>query len=213
MHRIFIAVLLAVLSPALASAQICYGKADLTGERPVQIGAEFTHSDIVTGKGVSIVGGSSSLFGKAQVRHDNYYGVVANATALELGGGFQLAPKEDRRMVFCPEVSITRHFSSDTGSGSNIGISAKVFGGGISGGVVLGNQNFQVVPNAGVWLQRFWPDANTLNAGDRTVGAVRVGAGIVLSQRVSIAPSMGFPFRSPESKKYFALGVYFSIGE
>jgi hypothetical protein len=217
MHIIAIAVLLVVLYPISAAAQTCYGRADLTSERPIQVGAEAYHSKIVTGKGGSFVGGNSSIFGKVGVRHENYHGVTAaNTTVLDLSGGFQFAADDDRRVVMCPEIGFARFFSSEnnTGtSGSSLGTSSKVIGGGASAGFVLLTGKVQIVPTAGVWFQRYWPDANTVFVGNRTQGSVRFGAGIVLSQRISIVPSGGFPFRESDGEPYVAIGLNVSIGE
>lgn len=195
-------------------AQVCDGAAPFS-RGPVRIGAGFSYSkDVNTyGGGLAFAIGRTGPFISANGFAVEYDGVE------ELGTGFTVSAGVPVRVSttaeFCPIVGFSHesvNLDSDVG---RLRLTARTFlFGGSIGFVAASSPSFEFVPSIGAAFGAVKTSASLLgesaNENDSYVG-VSVAGGFIFSRRITMRPSLSYPFgvEEPEPSIGLAIGVNF----
>jgi hypothetical protein len=202
-----------------AYAQTCAGGPAVTNARPFQGGAGVAFADdlfVVAGTGSY---GTDSLIAGVTLARGTFDsgGLDLSSTVLGVNAGLQLAVKAVERSMFCPIVVFTKTFGPKDILGTGVDASESSIGGGGSFGVIVGDgSGIQLVPTVGLQVARVKQTLEVLGISaseSDTNGSLNLGLGILVTERVSVLPTVRIPFGVEDGKNLYGVAVLFSFGK
>jgi hypothetical protein len=162
-----------VVGSGEALAQTCRGLVDVSSSARGIAGTNVTFNSSVATYSGFVGGGSDTLFGGGSVGVFHYDDL--GITTWGVGGlfGGQVAADAERKVVICPNGFVETEFAND----------------------ILGSG---VVPHIGFAVARVRTEFSGFGESETltdTVGAVRLGVGLILNQRTSVTPYVSVPHR------------------
>jgi hypothetical protein len=138
-------------------------------------------------------------------------------------GATQVSPDVDHRFVFCPGVGLIKEWGPSRIGGQGDSFNGTTYYAAVDIGVlVIDTPRVKWVPITGITFKRARLDVEAQrneNAGFRqtessseTYPTVHVGFGVILGNRLSIAPRATFPFHSQQAHKGAQLQIIYSFG-
>lgn len=206
-----------VLSPAVATAQVCMGTAPFsTGPLRAGLGAQFTEGAKMFG-GSLAVGADGSAFAGVNASRISFDDLSETATMYGGHAGIALPVGASGKGSMCPFVAY------DLQRGPNLeifGSPAELSGSqlrlGLSvGGVLSSSPTADVIPYASLAYLRGKSEmtfSGTTESFKDDMGAFTVGAGWVLNKVVTINPSVAIPFGSEDDDAIFAIALFVNFG-
>jgi hypothetical protein len=201
-----------------AAAQTCMGFASF-GPAPLQATASGSLNNLSNTFGATIGYGTlSGVYGNFGVATTGYDELEGSTLGLAAHAGYQIGLGASRSVQICPNVGfgIGRGPNDDAAGNDQFGQSATI---GFSIGTELGgNPRMSVVPTAGFFY------AYSSQKAENSAGAelfeisdqywmTRIGIGFILSQRISVRPSMDISVdRLETSHPTFSLTLGYNFG-
>lgn len=178
-----------VVGSGEALAQTCRGLVDVSSRARGIAGTNVTFNSSVATYSGFVGGGSDTLFGGGSVGVFHYDDL--GITTWGVGGlfGGQVAADAERKVVICPNGFVETEFAND----------------------ILGSG---VVPHIGFAVARVRTEFSGFGESETltdTVGAVRLGVGLILNQRTSVTPYVSVPIGVEDGDTSFGFAVSFSF--
>lgn len=215
MRRTLVALLaLFAAVSAPAAAQTCLGLASFSNG-PIQVAGHGSFTQGVNSFGGSLgYGLPHSVFGSAAVSTTSYD--VVNASSLGIGAtvGYQMTLGKSAQAQLCPTASFgVGNGPDDQAAGinesrrsANVGFSV--------GTSMAASPRMQIVPNAGLSLAygKSKREGVAVVETSDTYGLARLGVGVVISQNMSVRPSVDIPLGLAGSDPTFGLTLGYNFG-
>ena len=202
---------IAVALPASARAQACLGSVSF-GVIPVRLGGGVLLGNGYTGYALALVAGKdNALFGDVGVSRTYFddYDDTDDELFVEVGWQHMLGT----RVQLCPVVGLSFGTGPD---GDGFEVKSRVGSAGVAlGTTLLPKPSVKLIPNATVQAEYGAVDVTDQTTGKQTYsdtfGVLDLGLGITLfHDRLSIAPTVRFPFASDDNSVSY--GISFSVG-
>jgi hypothetical protein len=204
----------ALVAPASLQAQACLGNPSFSTNH-LQMGAGASFDKSSTSFGGTFVGGSETLFAGVGIGGATYDGV--EGSTLTAGGtlGFQV-PLSSGSTQVCPIASATFGFGPSDFDGLGTDFSSRAFTFGLSaGGELFRSERIRLVPAVSVGFAYaagiFDGIAGETTETD-TYGVAGAALGVVLSERLSVRPSVSFPIGLEGADPVFGIGFALNYG-
>jgi hypothetical protein len=218
MHRPLRALIpaLAVATLAFASdleAQACLGNASFSTNH-LQLNADANFANDVQDFGASFVGGSGSYFAGVGVGGVSYDGAPSSLGVRGLLG--TQVPVSSGSWQVCPVLRIGAGFGPSDFDGVGGDLSTRSFGFGFAvGGEMMRSDRLVLVPSLSLG---FGYDQLKVSGGalptttDDTFGLAGFALGIVISDQLSIRPSISKPVSARNEDPIFGIGIALNYG-
>lgn len=213
-----VASLLAALAvsalPAVSEAQSCLGNPSFSVNH-LQLGANAQFETGATTFDANFVSGSESVFGGLGVGGVTYDDL--EGSTLVVGGllGYQV-PVSSRGAQICPLLSVSQGFGPNDFDGLGSDFSVRTFRFGISMGTTLARAGrVALAPAASIGFAFAQRDfSGPLAPGNQTdtYGLAGVALGVLVSDALSIRPSVTLPFGLDENDPIFGIGFALNYG-
>lgn len=207
---------------AQVSAQTCQGAGIFPVRRNYQVGATAVTSRGVSSNAGTFVSGDRGGYVDVRLGQLRDPSRGGSTLLLALHGATQVSPDFDHRFVFCPGVGLIKEWGP-----SGIGEQGNTFSGSTYyasldfGMLAIDTPDFKLVPISGITFARARLDIEAErneNAVRQTESSseshpiVHVGFGVILNDRLSIAPRVLFPIHSQVAHRGAQLQVVYSFG-
>jgi hypothetical protein len=215
-HSVWMVVIVSfAVSTADASAQTCLGRGDIDALSPAQVGVQGSagprqlypppvgYLEDATGLAGSLVVGRRYWFAGGHVGRIEYRPGLPSVLA-GLTAGAQLPITRGRTVTFCPVVELNNEFGP-TGAGPGQKASTRGVGGGLHVGLIAFDRgDLQVVPTAGLALNRTRMEVEYLVeppagaaftyrfSSSDTAGEIALGVGL-RAGRFAVTPTWTIP--------------------
>ena len=179
------------LWPALASAQICRGTADVWGGSTAYGGGSVAFVESQTTLAGTVAGGSDGYFVSGEVGAAFFDSPIDSTLFQSRFVGAAQISDGSRRVVVCPgAVGSYAHgdILGNTLSQWSVG------GGAAVGAVAIDGSVVQVIPHFGFTIERIRSELGDLASRSDTATFGEVGVGFAFHRRFSIVPSVVFAF-------------------
>ena len=211
-----------LLAATCASAQTCQGVGIFPTYRNYQAGlSAISSGDVNVGAGTFV---SGDRVGYIDVTVGQLQDPARGGSTLLLGmhGATQVSPDFNHRFVFCPGVGLIKEWGP-----SRVGEQGNTFNGSTYyaavdfGILAVDTPAFKWIPITGLTFDRARLDIDAQrneNAVRQTESSsesyvvVHAGFGVVLHDRVSIAPRVMFPIHSQQAHRGFKVQILYSFG-
>jgi hypothetical protein len=211
-----------LLAAGHASAQTCQGAGTFPVHRNYQAGLSAISSADVTVNAATFVSGDRAGYVDVKVGQLQDPARGGSTFVLGLHGATEVSPDFDHRFAFCPGVGLVKEWGpSHIGEESNTYSGSTYYAAVDFGVLAIDTPRFKWIPITGLTLSRARLDIDAQrndNAVRQTESRsesypiVHVGFGVVLADRLSIAPRVLFPFRSKEAHRGVQLQLIYSFG-
>lgn len=212
-----LAVLAAVVAlggPSALSAQACLGNPSFALNH-LQVGAGAMGDPNTTTFGANFVGGSESVFAGLGVGGANFEGFQGSSLLATGTAGFQV-PLSSGSAQVCPIVSAQFGFGPNNYNGLGADFSSRAISFGIAaGGELFKTARLAIVPSVSLGF------AYTAGISDGVLARVTAtdtyavaGAalGVVVSDKLSVRPSVSFPIGLDGAEPIFGIGFALNYG-
>jgi hypothetical protein len=201
-------------APSALEAQACLGNPSFSTNH-LQVGANAAFDKSSTSFGGSFVGGSETLFTGVSLGGATYDGISGGSLQAGVAAGFQV-PVTSGSMQVCPIVSADFGFgpSNFDGAGTDLRTQAFSFGLG-AGGELFKTERLAIVPSLSMgFAYTAATRAGLLSSGTdtETYGIAGAAVGFVLSERLSVRPSVSFPIGLDGADPVFGVGIALNYG-
>ncbi|WKW12226.1 hypothetical protein Strain138_001508 [Pseudogemmatithrix spongiicola] len=202
------------LVPATAAAQACLGNPSFATNH-LQLAGDYTFSSDFDQLGASFVSGSNTVFAGLGANSYSYRGGDPN---LRLAGtlGYQVPITSSSRVQACPLLRASYGLATDDYNGTGGELTTRSYGFGLAlGGTLLQRPRFALVPSVQASVQR---DAFTVRGGfapddvNDTYGLLGVALGFVMSESLSLRPSVQLPLNASFDEPLFGIGLSLNYG-
>jgi hypothetical protein len=211
--RILSCLVLCLVVPAHAWAQVCRGTADVTDHSRFQGGVLLDTSADSNGASAALSFGGDYYFAEAEAGYIGVKEPDAGGFQSRVFMGGQVPVSSDRRFIFCPGVSIANFYVPDVG-----GIDFRLFG--VGGALAVGfvaeySPALKVVPSFGLLIERqrkrFSNDQFSQTVAD-TLGSLEFGVGFLIRDRIAVKPSFLVPFFDDDAASHVRLTMTILTG-
>ena len=211
MRRLALMAAIAVALPASGRAQACLGSVSF-GVIPVRLGGGAFFGNDYTGYALSLVAGKdNAAFGDIGVSRTYFDDYDDTDDEVFAEAGWQRAV--GTRAQLCPVVGMSFGTGPD---GDGFEVKSRVGSAGVALGMTLQPKpSVKLIPNGTVQIEYGAVDVTDDVTGKQTYsdtfGVLDLGLGITLFRdRLSIAPTVRFPFASDDNSVSY--GISFSVG-
>jgi hypothetical protein len=219
MRRLLLGLALSVVLPVGAAAQVCVGQPALsaTNMGSVGMGASFFDEGKTVGLDATV---GSSLFGFGSFHYTDFDGSNLSLSTVGAGVGYDI--EEAEGVSICPLVGLSYGFGlemPDIVGDELVQVDHKYVR--VSPGLAIGlatelSSNFTVAPFARGHLvyTRVTRDAGDFGdtTTDETSGALSLGVGLVLNDRLSFVPTLFVPVGNRGVGQDTAFGITLAVG-
>lgn len=200
--------------PGTLRAQACLGNPSFSVNH-LQVAASAAFDENATSFAGTFIGGSETLFTGLSVGGATYDGVSGATLLAGISGGFQV-PLSSGSAQVCPIVGATFGFgpSDFDGSGTNFRSQAYNFGL-AAGGELFRSARLAVVPSLSVGFVYTAATATgplSTSTETDTYGIAGAAVGFVLSDRLSVRPSVSVPIGLEGADPVFGIGFALNYG-
>jgi hypothetical protein len=211
--RILWSLVVCLVAPGVASAQICRGTADVTDQSRFQGGVLLDTSEDSSGASAALSAGGDYYFAEGEVGYIGLKDPDAPGFQSRVFIGGQVPLASNRRLILCPGVSIANFYIPDID-----GIDVRLFG--VGGALAVGfvaeySPAFKVVPALGILVERqrrrFSNEFFSQAIAD-TLGSVEFGVGFLIRDRIAIKPSFLVPFLDDDASSHVRLTMTILTG-
>ena len=216
------AAIVLLLVAAHAAAQTCQGAGLFPVRRNYQAGVSAIGTgDITVGAGTFVAGDRG---GYLDLKIGQLQDPTRGGSSLFVGmhGATEVSPDFDHRFVFCPGVGLIKEWGPSQVGAQGFTYSGSTYYAGVDFGLLaIDTPQFKLIPITGLTFNRARLDIEAQrneNAVRQTESfsesypVVHVGFGVVLSDRISIAPRVLFPIHSQRARRGGQLQVVYSFG-
>jgi hypothetical protein len=209
-----IALAAAVVVPGALEAQACLGNPSFsTNHLQVNAGASFDPS--TTTFGGEFVGGSETLFTGLTVGGATYDGISGGTLLAGVRAGFQV-PLTGGTLQVCPVAGAEFGFGPADLGGDRSDLRSRAFTFGLAaGGELLRTDRVAIVPSLSLGFAYTGTTVTGLIATEtesETFGLAGAALGVVLSDRLSVRPSVSFPIGLDGADPIFGIGFSLNYG-
>jgi hypothetical protein len=203
-----------VALPGFLRAQACVGNPSFSVNH-LQVAASAAFDESATSFAGTFVGGSETLFTGLSAGGATYDGITGSSLLAGISGGFQV-PLSSGRAQVCPVIGATFGFgpSDFDGSGTNFRSQAYNFGL-AAGGELFRSERLAVVPSLSIGFVYTAATATGLlstSTETDTYGVAGAAVGLVLSDRLSVRPSVSLPIGLTGADPVFSIGFALNYG-
>jgi hypothetical protein len=201
-------------APSALAAQACLGNPSFSTNH-LQVGARATFDPATTSFGGSFVGGSETLFTGLSLGGATYDGVSGGSLLAGVTAGFQV-PISSGTMQVCPVVGAEFGFGPSNFDGLGTDFRSQAFTFGLAaGGELFRSERLAIVPSLSVGFAYTAATRSTLlSAGTdtETFGLAGAAIGFVLSDRLSVRPSVSIPIGLDGADPVYGVGFALNYG-
>ncbi len=205
---------LALSIPSLLTAQACLGNPSFATNH-LQFGAGADATKEATTFGADFTAGSESVFGTVGVGGATFDGVDGSSVLARAAIGFQV-PLSVATAQICPVVSAQYGFGPNDFDGLGTDFSSRGFGFGISiGGEVVKTQTVTLVPALSfgfVYAAGIYDGLLGQTKSTDTYATAGLALGLVVSDKLSVRPSVSFPIGLEGSEPVYGIGFALNYG-
>lgn len=205
-----------------ASAQTCQGAGTFPVFRNYQAGLSAISSGAITVGAATVVSGDRG--GYLDLKIGQLYDPARGGSTLFVGihGATQVSPDFNHRFAFCPGVGLIKEWGpSRIGPEGNTYSGSTYYAAVDFGLLAVDARQVKWVPIAGLTFalarldieaQRNVNAVRQTESGSEAYPVVHVGIGVILGNRLSIAPRAIFPMRSKVARRGGQLQIVYSFG-
>lgn len=207
-------VVAAFVTPGALQAQACLGNPSFsTNHLQVAAGASFAPS--TTTFGGEFVGGSETLFTGLTLGGATYDGISGGSLLAGLRAGFQV-PVTSGTMQVCPVVGAEFGFGPADFDGGGTDFRSRAFTFGLAaGGELFRSDRIAIVPSISMGFAYTGATTTGLIATvteTETYGLAGAAIGVLLNDRLSVRPSISFPFGLEGADPIYGIGFALNYG-
>lgn len=207
-------VVAAFVAPAALQAQACLGNPSFSTNH-LQVGAGASFDKSSTSFGGNFVGGSETLFAGIGLGGATYDGVEGSTLTASGSLGFQV-PLSSGSAQVCPIASAVFGFGPSDFDGLGTDFSSRAFTFGLSAGAELfRSERVRLVPALSIgfaYAAGIFDGVGGQTTETDTYGLAGAAVGVVLSERLSVRPSVSFPIGLDGADPVFGIGFALNYG-
>jgi hypothetical protein len=214
--RLLAALLVTAVSivPSALEAQACLGNPSFSTNH-LQVGAGARFDPSTTSFGGDFISGSETLFAGLSLGGASYDGVSGSSLLAGIRAGFQV-PVTSGTMQVCPVVGAEFGFGPSDFDGAGTDFRSQAFSFGLAaGGELFRSDRLAIVPSVSMGFAYTGTTATgvlaTVTETD-TYGVAGAAIGFVLSDRLSVRPSVSFPIGLEGADPIFGIGFALNYG-
>lgn len=209
-----LAILAAASLPSSLSAQACLGNPSFSVNH-LQVAAGAAFDEGATSFTGNFVGGSETLFTGISLGGATYDGISGASFLAGVSGGFQV-PLSSGSAQICPVLGAQFGFGPADFDGSGTNFRSQAYNFGLAaGGELFRSERVAVIPSFSLgFVYTAATTTGLLTSGTETdtYGIAGAALGLVLSDRLSVRPSISMPLGLDGAEPVFGIGFALNYG-